>query len=68
MEVPYYQEGDVQGREQDIGGDRVDSLVARVDRVSLHQPEGVKVGPKERFLGGDIEGEDVFHTLERREH
>jgi len=24
----------------------------------------VKVGPEERFLGGDIEGEDVIHPFE----
>jgi len=28
----------------------------------------MKVGPEERLLGGDIEGEDIIHPLEPWEH
>jgi len=42
----------------------VDSVVASVGRVGVDQPEGVKVCPEERFLGGDIKGEDVIHPSE----
>jgi len=68
IEVPYYQEGDVQGGKAGIGGDGVDSAVACVGRVGIDQPEGVKVCPEERFLRGDIKGEDVIHPFEPWEH
>ena len=64
IEVPYYQEGDVQGWKEGIGGDGVDSVVTCVVRVGVDQPEGVKVCPEERFLGGDINGEDLIHPFE----
>jgi len=68
LEVPYYQEGDVQGWKEGIGGDGVDPVVARVGQVCVDQPKGVKVCHEERFLGGDIKGEDVIHPFEPREH
>ena len=68
IEVPYYQEGDIQGWKQNFGGDRVDSVVVCVGGVRVNYPEGVKVGPEEGFLGGDIEGEDVIHPFEAWEH
>jgi len=68
IEVPYYQEGDVQGWKQGIGGDGVDSVVACVGRVGVNQPERVKGGLEKRFLGGDIKGEDVIHPFEPWEH
>jgi len=68
IEVPYNQEGYVQGWKEGIGGDGVDSVVACVGRVGVDQLEGMKVCPEERFLGGDIKGEDVIHPFEPWEH
>ena len=68
IEVPYYLEGDVQGWKEGIGGDGVDSVVVCVCRVGVDELKGVEVCPKERFLGGDIKGEDVIHPFESWEH
>jgi len=68
IEVPYYQEGDIQGMKQGFGGARVDSVVAWVWGVEVNQPEAVKVGREERFLEGDIAGEDVIHPFEPRQY
>ena len=46
----------------------MDSVVACIGEVGVNQPEGVKGGSEERFLGGYIEGEDVIHPLEPWEH
>jgi len=35
IEVPYYQEGDVQGRKEGIRGDGVDPVVACVGRLGV---------------------------------
>jgi len=43
-------------------------MVPCVCGIGVYYPEGVKVGPEKRFLGGDVEGEDVIHTLEFREY
>jgi len=64
VEVPYYQEGDIQGWKQGFRGDRMDVVVVCVCAVGVDQPGGVKIRPEERFLGGDIEGEDVIHLFE----
>jgi len=68
IEVPYYQEGDVQGWKEGVGVDGVDPMVASVGGVGVDQPEGVKVCPEERFLEGDIKGKDVIHPFEHWEH
>ena len=68
IEVPYYQEGDVQGWKEGIGGDGVDPVVACVGLVGLDQPKGGKVCPEKRCLGGDIKGEDRIHPFEPLKH
>jgi len=68
IEVPYYQEGDLQGWKEGSRGDGVDPVVACVGRVGLDQLKGVKVCPEKRCLGGDIKGEDVIHPFEPLNH
>ena len=68
IEVLNYQEGDVQGWGQGFWEERVDTVVTWVGGVGVYQPEGVKVGPEKRLLGGDIVGEDIIHPLEPWEH
>jgi len=45
----------------------VGSVVMCVGGVGIYEPQGVKLGPEERLLGGDIEGEDVVHPFEHWE-
>jgi len=68
IEVPYYQEGNVQGWKEGIGGDVVDPVVAYVGRVGVNLQKGMKVCPEKTFRGGDIKGEDVIHPFEPWEH
>jgi len=37
----------------------VDSALRRGNGVGVDQPEGVVLGAKNRFLGGDVEGHDI---------
>jgi len=46
----------------------MDSVVACVGGVGVYYPKEMKVGPEERLLGGDVEGEDTIHPLEPWEH
>jgi len=64
VEISYHQEGDPKSSEEGIWGNRVNSVVPCVCGVGFYYPEGVKVGPEKRFLGRDVEGEDVIHPLE----
>ena len=67
FEVPYYQQGDIQGGKEGFWGDGVDSVVTCVGGVGVYTVEGMKAGPEKGFLGGDIEGKDVIHPFERWE-
>jgi len=64
VEVPYNEQGNVQGGKKAFRGDRVDSVVVCVGGVGIYNPEGVKAGPEKRYLGGDIEGKDLIHAFE----
>jgi len=68
VKVPYYEQGDVQGGNEGFRGERVDSVVACIGGVGVNEPEGVKIGPTKRFLGGDIEGKDVVDPFEPWEY
>jgi len=43
-------------------------MVNSIGGVSINNPKGVEGGAKKRLFGGDVEGEDVIHPLELREH
>jgi len=43
-------------------------VVSSVGGVSVNNPECVEGGAKERFGGGDVEGENIVHPLKPGKH
>ena len=59
VEVPHYVEGEPMVRKKNFWWDRVDPMMDRIGGVGVNNPEGVEVRAKKRFVGGDVEGEDI---------
>jgi len=68
VDVPYYEQGDVNGWKEGFWGDQVDSGVVCVAGAGDNEPQGVKIGLEKRFQGGDIEGKAVVHPFEPLEY
>jgi len=60
--------GDTKSWKEGFWGDRVDLVVPPVGGVGVYYPKGMKACPEWRFLGGEVDGEDVIHTFELRVH
>jgi len=46
----------------------VNPVVNSIGGVGVNNPKGVEVSAKKRFIGGDVEGEDVVHSFEPGKH
>ena len=61
-------EGKTEVREEGVWLNGVDSVVNCVGGVSINYPKRVEGGAEKRFVGGDVERENIIHPLEPGEH
>jgi len=55
---------EIEGRREGFWGDIMDPVVTCVGGIRMNYPEGLKTGAEKRFLGGDIDGEQIIHPCE----
>jgi len=68
VEVRHNKVGELKIGEKNFWWHGVNPVVSSIGGVSVHNPKGVEGGAKKRFIGGDVEGEDIIHLLEPGEH
>jgi len=68
VEISHNQEGEPEIAEKNGWWDRVNPVVNSVGEVGVNYPKRVEGSAEKRFIEGDIEGEDVVHSLELGEH
>jgi len=68
VEVPHNQEGEPKIGKKNFWWKGVNPEINSVCGVGVNNPKGVEGSAKKRFIGRDVEGENIVHPLKPGEH